>query len=184
MTNTTAKVMAIREFLPRNVRIDDEIRPRADVTVPSPASRRTRPPSNQHNDRSPGRSKLTTPLIFVPTIGFRPRETRTQRERAETSTSGTKLIVSAVAAAPDRTDVVIEWERTGDPADCPPDSRLLVYSNMAPLEHGVAVTLVAGRHRLGAITMRRRAYQASYYSIGAIDALTFPALPADADTAE
>ena len=130
------------------------------------------------------RSKLTTPLIFVPTIGFRARGTRTQRERAEASTSGTKLTVSAVAAAPDRTDVVIEWERTGDPADCPPDSRLLGYSNVAPLEHGVEATLVAGRRRLGATTMRRRAYQAGYRFIGAIDALTFPALPGDADAAE
>jgi hypothetical protein len=130
------------------------------------------------------RSTPTTRLIFVPAIGFRPVGTRTLRERAETTANGTELAVLAVAAAPDRTDVVIEWELTGDPATCPPDSQLLTYSNSAPLGHGLTVTLAAGTRRLDALTMRRRAFHSSYVSIGAIDALTFPALPDDADAAE
>jgi hypothetical protein len=52
-------------------------------------------------------------LVFVPTTGFRPEGTRTLREPAETTADGTRLIVLAAAAAPDRTDLVIEWERTG-----------------------------------------------------------------------
>ena len=130
------------------------------------------------------RSTLTTPLVFVPTIGFRPVGTRTLRESTETSANGTKLMVLAVAAAPDRTDVVIEWELTGNPATCPPDSQLLAHSNSAPLEHGLTVALVAGAHRLDAITMRRRAYQLSLPCIGAVDAITFPALPEHVHRAE
>lgn len=124
------------------------------------------------------------PLVFVPPIGFRPAGTRTLREHAETTADNTKLMVLAVAAAPDRTDVVIEWERTGDPATCPPDSQLLVHSNMAPLEDGLTAALVLGASRLNAITMRRRAYHMSHGFIGAVDALTFPALPGEADASE
>jgi len=87
----------------------------------------------------------TSQLVFVPLIGFRPSGTRVLRERAETTANGTRLIVLATAAAPDRTDLVIEWERTGDPATCPPDSTLLTHSNMAPLENGLTAALVAGR---------------------------------------
>lgn len=122
-------------------------------------------------------------LVFVPLIGFRQIGTRTLRERTETTANGTKLMVLAVAAAPDRTDVVIEWIVTGDPAICPPDSQLLVHSNMAPLEKGLTAALALGASRLNALTMRRRAYQLSHGSIGAVDALTFPSLD-DADAAE
>lgn len=122
--------------------------------------------------------------VFVPLIGFRPAGTRVLREPAETTAHGTKLRVFAVAAAPDRTDALVEWERTGDPATCPPDSQLLVYSNTTPLDKGATATLVVGMRRLDALTMRRRASQVSHGSIGAIDAITFPPLPGDADIAE
>jgi len=46
-------------------------------------------------------------LVFVPTIGFRPAGTRVLRERTETAADGTRLMVLAAAAAPDRTDLVI-----------------------------------------------------------------------------
>jgi len=71
-------------------------------------------------------------LVFAPLIGFRPAGTRTLREPAETTADGTRLMVLAAAAAPDQTDVVIEWERTGDPATCPPDSQLLQSPCHAP----------------------------------------------------
>lgn len=123
-------------------------------------------------------------LVFVPMVGFRPAGTRTLRDSAETTAAGTRLMVLAVAAAPDRTDVVIEWERTGDPATCPPDSRLLVHSNMTPLEKGLTATLASGTSRLNATSMRRRAMHSSHPSIGAVDVVTFPALSGDADGAE
>ncbi len=115
-------------------------------------------------------------LVFDPFIGFRPARTRKLSERAETAEDDTRLMVLAVAAAPDRTDVVVEWERTGDPATCPPDSQLLVHSNMAPLEKGLTAALVVGTSGLNAITMSRRAYHLSQGSIGAVDAITFPPL--------
>lgn len=117
-------------------------------------------------------------LVFVPLIGFRSEGTRVLGERTETTANGTRLIVLAAAAAPDRTDVVIEWERAGDPATCPPDSKLLTHTNSLPLEHGLTVDLVVGASRLSAIRMARRAYHSSHPSIGAIDEVTFGPLPA------
>ena len=90
----------------------------------------------------------------------------------------------AAAAAPDRTDIVIEWERSGDPATCPPDSKVLTHTNMAPLENGLSVALVAGTSRLNATTMRRRRMHVSHPIIGAIDAVTFPPLGIVTNTAE
>ena len=123
-------------------------------------------------------------LVFVPMIGFRPAGTRVLRERAETTADGTRLMVLAAAAAPDRTDVVIEWERRGDPATCPPGSQLLVHSNMAPMEKGLSAALVLGTNRLPAITMRRRAMQVSASSISAVHELTFAEPPRGADGVE
>jgi hypothetical protein len=126
----------------------------------------------------------TSQLVFVPLIGFRPEGTRVLRERTETTANGTRLIVLAAAAAPDRTDVVIEWERSGDPATCPPDSTLLTHTNMAPLEKGLTAGLVLGASQLSAITMRRRSMHVSHPTIGAVDAVTFPPLTTATDTAE
>ena len=126
----------------------------------------------------------TSQLVFVPLIGFRPEGTRVLRERTETTANGTRLIVLAAAATPDRTDLVIEWERSGNPATCPPESKLLTHSNMAPLENGLTAALVAGASRLSAITMRRRSMHVSHPTIGATDAVTFPPLATAADTEE
>jgi hypothetical protein len=120
---------------------------------------------------------LSSPLVFVPSIGFRPPGTRQLRRRAETTVDNTRLMVLAAAAAPGGTDVVIEWARTGDPAHCPPDSHVLVHSNMAPLENGLSAALVTDTSRLNATAMRRRAGHFSHGSIGAIDAMTFPSVP-------
>ena len=105
-------------------------------------------------------------------------------ERTEVIANGTRLIVLAAAAAPDRTDLVVEWERTGDPAECPPDSKLLTHSNMAPLENGVSAALVVGTSRVNATSMRRRRMHMSHKYIGAIDTITFPQIAAAADRAE
>ncbi len=93
-------------------------------------------------------------------------------------------MVLAAAAAPDRTDVVIEWERTGDPATCPPNSKLLTYTNMTPLQHGLTATVVVGTTELRATTMRRRRMHSSHRYIGAIDMITFPPLESAVATAE
>ena len=126
----------------------------------------------------------TSQLVFVPLIGFRPEGTRVLRERVETIANGTRLIVLAAAAAPDRTDVVIEWERSGDPATCPPDSKVLTHTNSQPLEHGLTIDLLVGASRVSAIRMARRAFHASNPSIGAIDAVTFGPLPVDTGISE
>jgi hypothetical protein len=123
-------------------------------------------------------------LVFVPRIGFRPAGTRVLRHPVETTADGTRLMVLSVAAAPDRTDLVIEWERRGDPASCSPDSQLLMHSNMAPLEKGLSAALVLGTNRLPAITMRRRAMQMSLPLISAVDVLTFAEMPRDAHGVE
>jgi hypothetical protein len=123
-------------------------------------------------------------LVFVPLIGFRPTGTLTLREPAETTADGTRLMVLAAAAAPDRTDLVIEWERLGDPATCPPGSQLLMYSNFAPMEKGVTAALVTGAIRHDATAMRRRRLSVGHPSIGAVDVITFPELPDDAESAE
>jgi len=122
-------------------------------------------------------------LVFVPTIGFRPSSTRTLRERAETTEGGTRLIVLAVAAAPDTTEIRVEWERTGDPVTCPPDSWIFAPSR-APLAGSVTAALVTGTGRLEAITITQRGYHASHDTIGASHAITFPPLPEDAAGAE
>ena len=123
-------------------------------------------------------------LTFVPLIGFRPAGTRTLRERSTATTDGTTLTVLAVAAAADKTDVVVEWQRTGDPASCPPGSQVLAHSNHAPLERGLVAELAVGAARIGATAMRRRSFRMSLASIEAGDAVAFPALPADPTVVE
>jgi hypothetical protein len=94
------------------------------------------------------------------------------------------LIVLAVAAAPDKTEVLVEWERTGDPVTCAPGSQLFIYSNASPLEKGTAAALVAGATSLKAIGMAQRAYHGSLQSIGMVHTITFPPLPLGAGSAE
>jgi hypothetical protein len=126
---------------------------------------------------------LASSLVFLPDIGFRPGATRELVERAEVTEDGTRLIVLAVAAAPDKTEVLVEWERKGDPATCAPGSQLLVYSNRAPLEKGVSAELVAGATALHASAMAQRRFHISHETIGAIHTITFPPLP-EADGAQ
>jgi hypothetical protein len=126
----------------------------------------------------------TPKLVFIPPIGFRPVGTRTLRERAETIADGMHVLVLAIAAAPGHTDVVVEWKRTGDPATCPPGSSILVHSNRAPLENGLAAELRMGATKLIASTAERHAFHFSHSSIGAVDMIRFPPLPAGANEAE
>lgn len=127
---------------------------------------------------------LPPPLVFVPTIGFRPGPARTLAHRGEVTAERTRLIVLAVAAGPDKTDVLVEWERSGDPVTCAPGSQLLMYSNMSPLDKGTVAALVAGATTLKANAMAQRAYHGSLQTIGMIHTITFPPLPLDVGSAE
>jgi hypothetical protein len=116
---------------------------------------------------------LAQQLVFVPTIGFRPRGTRTLLERAETTENDTHLTVLAVAASPERTDMIVEWERTADPAVCTPGSAPPPASAPPP-DLTLSAALIAGATRHDALTMERSAYN----SLGwAIRTMTFPPLP-------
>jgi len=81
-------------------------------------------------------------LVFVPPIGFRPAGTRTLRERVATTVDATELTVVALAASPSRTDVIVEWNRIGNPAVCPPQSRISRTRDFTPLENGLAAEIV------------------------------------------
>jgi hypothetical protein len=124
--------------------------------------------------------------VFVPAIGFRPAGTRTLVEPVVTIEDGAHLTVIAVAAAPDRTEVSVEWKRTGDPVRCPPGSRVWTYSRAsASLDPGLTAALMVGTNRLDAITpIWRGAYSASHSEIRVAHTMTFPPLPNDAATAE
>ena len=61
---------------------------------------------------------LGSRLVFVPTIGFRPAGTRTLLERSETSADGTHLTILAIAATPERTELILEWEQQSDAVVC------------------------------------------------------------------
>ncbi|MGH2492126.1 MAG: hypothetical protein ACRDF9_11510, partial [Candidatus Limnocylindria bacterium] len=119
-------------------------------------------------------------LVFVPTIGFRPGGTRTLLERAETVKDDTHLTVLAVAASAERTDVIVEWERTQDPATCTPGSAPPPAS-AAPPDLTLTATLITGTTRHDALTMERNAYD----SLGwAIRTMTFPPLPQSTERTE
>src|SRR5882762_955056 len=110
--------------------------------------------------------------------------TRTLVEGGEVTEDGTRLIVRAVAAAPDKTEVLVEWERTGNPAACAPGSHLLVHTTTAPLEKGLSAELVSGATTLKAFAMAQRGFHMSFQTIGAVHTITFPPLPNGADGAE
>lgn len=118
-------------------------------------------------------------LVFVPTVGFRASRTRTLRQRAETIEDGTRLAVLAAAAATDRTEVRVEWERTGDPVSCPPDSQIFALRDV-PWDGKIAAALVIGGSHLDVITIARRANHVSREAIVAVDVMAFPPLPDDA----
>ena len=113
---------------------------------------------------------LGTPLVFVPALGFRPGSTRTLLERSETSSDDTHLVVLAVAASAEQTEVLVEWERTQDPATC----TWTAPSMEAPPDLTLTAKLVTDDLEFEARTMIRTAYTTMGW---AIREMTFPALP-------
>lgn len=120
----------------------------------------------------------TGQLVFVPRIGFRPAGTRMLTEPRETFAHETRLTLLAVAAAPDRTDVVVEWER--DSATCTADTQLVAafrYKEHEPLDW-MTITLDTGASEVKAIASARPAY--SYGErMSAAQTITFPPLAGD-----
>jgi hypothetical protein len=113
---------------------------------------------------------LGTQVVFVPTLGFRPGKTRTLLERAETSKDDTHLVILAVAASAEKTEMLVEWERTADAALCQGPANPLE----APPDLPLTATLVTNGSQLEATSMIRKAYTTLGW---AIREMTFPALP-------
>ncbi|HET8569242.1 MAG TPA: hypothetical protein VFM93_09675 [Candidatus Limnocylindria bacterium] len=57
---------------------------------------------------------LASELVFVPEIGFRPAGTRVLLERAQTMHDDAVVTIMSVAASPERTDVMVQWESHRD----------------------------------------------------------------------
>src|SRR5439155_8455506 len=117
---------------------------------------------------------LASQLVFVPTIGFRPLGTRTLREPAQTAEDDVRLSVLVVAAAPDRTDILVEWEWTPRAATCP----AIVASLMSrePLERTLTAAVVIGTDTIEPTRWGPRSLTSQGF---ARSTLTFPPLPGE-----
>src|SRR5438552_10076109 len=121
---------------------------------------------------------LASQLVFVPTIGFRPLGTRMLREPAQTVEDDVYLSVLVVAAAPDRTDILVEWEWTPRAPTCPP----IVASLMSrePLERTLTAAVVIGTDTIEPTRWGPRSLTSQGF---ASSTLTFPPLPGEAPDA-
>ena len=117
---------------------------------------------------------LASQLVFVPTIGFRPLGTRTLREPAQTVEDDVYLSVLVIAAAPDRTDILVEWEWTPNAATCPP----IVASLMSrePLERTLTAAVMIGTSTIEPTRWGPRSLTSQGF---ARSTLTFPPLPGE-----
>lgn len=103
-------------------------------------------------------ARPTPQLVFVPRIGFRLVGTRTLTEPRETFANETRLRLLSVAAAADRVDVVVEWER--DPALCAADAQVVAalrHDERRPLDR-MTMTLDDEHDEVSAIASTRLAY--------------------------
>ena len=134
---------------------------------------------------------LAAQHVFVPTIGFRPGSTRTLLERAETSADGTHLTILAVAATPERTELMVEWERVSEPAVCVSPAESDVASiemgappkrppSIAPPESRLSATLSVGSRVLESTSVMRHSVSSSSAGSWSVHSMDFPALPAGA----
>jgi hypothetical protein len=122
-----------------------------------------------------------SPLVFVPTIGFRAAGTRLLPEPVDTVEDGTRLTLLAVAAAPDRTDLRVEWKWLGDAANCSPRLHILAWTPSQSFDASVTAGLVVGSTRLDPTSpMTREGYSASRSEIRVAQTMTFPPLDANA----
>jgi hypothetical protein len=137
--------------------------------------------------------ELARDLVFVPEIGFRPRGTRTLLEPARTHHDDTTITVRSVAAGPERTELVIEWESHADAnIVCAPAAlagsirpKGLVIASATPGgadEVVFAKLRVAGGEAMEALSFGPRAFMTRHG--WSTHTLTFPPLPAGTDQAE
>ena len=112
--------------------------------------------------------------VFVPEIGFRPQGTRELKAEAKTEEGTTTLRVRAVAAAPDQTEVIVEWRMAG--ATCTPEHRYLSWRETPELD---TAALIADSVILKARRIARQAYSASGSRLEAMHTITFDAVVAD-----
>lgn len=118
---------------------------------------------------------LAQDLVFVPTIGFRPAGTRVLSERATATDDHVHLTVLAVAAAPERTEMTLEWERTTDrPPFCEPGAIPLTLA-APPAVRKLTAALAVGDARLAASRMERSSYNSWGWEVRV---MTFPPVPA------
>jgi hypothetical protein len=115
-------------------------------------------------------------LVFVPVLGFRPSGTRMLLDRATIEHDETRLTAVAVAAAPGRTDVVVEWERPPDAKACVPGD-YLAASRTRPPNLASAVLVVDGIS-LPASYIVRGAYGTGMDGTHAVHTMSFPPISA------
>lgn len=124
-------------------------------------------------------SSLAQQLVFVPEIGFRPGSTRVLLEPVVATAEGTSVTIVAVAAGPDQTDLLFEWE--------PPDEHAewLVRIDRSGVQQrpptALDMALVVGDDVHAPLRVEHRFRSANGYDM--LD-LTFPAVAAGAKTAE
>jgi hypothetical protein len=121
-------------------------------------------------------------LVFVPELGFRPVGTRVLQKRAEACVDGTWLRILSVAAAPDRTEVLLEWEPPEKPEG--PDNWVLRIDRSGVHERPpaeLAAALVAGENEHALLRADHRFRSASGYDL--VD-MTFPCVVAGASEAQ
>jgi hypothetical protein len=123
-------------------------------------------------------SLASTEVVFVPEIGFRPAGTRVLRAPAETRAHDTSVTIVAAAAAPEQTDVLVEWdppETTGEDAKWVIKvDRWGVYERPA-LE--LTTTLIAGGARHAPLRTEQRFRSARGYDLRE---LVFPSIDPEA----
>jgi hypothetical protein len=115
-------------------------------------------------------------LVFVPEFGFRAGTTRVLGERVHASVDRTSVTILAVAAGPDRTDLLFEWEPPEEPEGR--DSWLLRIDRSGVHQRPPAqldVALIVGRDLHAPLRVEHRFRHASGYDL--LD-LTFPAIAA------
>lgn len=138
---------------------------------------------------------LASQLVFVPTIGFRPGGTRTLLERADASADLTHVTILAVAATPERTELIVEWEQEAEPLVCAVPEKGAATGEIAappkrprptapPPEIEVTAVVVAGSTVLKTSSMWRQAYRESGSGSWAIRSMVFPPVPPGTARAE
>jgi hypothetical protein len=121
-------------------------------------------------------------LVFVPSLGFRPLETRVLQGASAAERDGTTLHAVALAASPEVTDVIVEWVRPSDAAKCAPGPYLSAVPPQPP-ELGSAKLAYGGVVK-DAQHIHRGSFAMGADGIHAFHTIRFPAVPRDVSAIE